>query len=401
MDDFRRYARNRFLDTQIWGNGELIRGSCKFLTDLEVVKQFRGDRFGTFRMAIHCALISCWNFQTDSKCLKMVFHCAFTSCVDCENSGQIRRNRNGCGLVDYTGCVWGHHIMGAGEEDATLSRGPYLFPVILLCCYKLEFVCLLAFGGWSYCATPREPRWPMAGAAEEVPARQLHSPAFDSVWSEAVEDCIDFFQRSATAVTGGSISVVSMEDDRIFLDTTRAELPVWLLKCPPALSRAFQSVASNSSATTSPVVAKITHTVDLLHLDDPSSEQNDHGMFMRPMPGIVVGQLPSSSKEKRKLTQSKRPDVKRVRKDKREMLNILFKLFERQPNWGLKQLVLETDQPRLDTLNFAVLSDMFFSGSPEFGRCAAISPVITDTECSWYTVFALEDQQDHRTKVEL
>ncbi|XP_042397108.1 general transcription factor IIF subunit 2-like [Zingiber officinale] len=217
-----------------------------------------------------------------------------------------------------------------------------------------------------------------------------------------------------------------MEDDRIFLDTTRAELPVWLLKCPPALSRAFQSVASNSSATTSPVVAKITHTVDLLHLDDPSSEQftlemiqsnpntprsyklnmskdfppmcvfsksnqgkisvegkveckfdmepqnlmaysnlcrdrtnkaavetrkvktfeNDHGMFMRPMPGIVVGQLPSSSKEKRKLTQSKRPDVKRVRKDKREMLNILFKLFERQPNWGLKQLVLETDQPR-------------------------------------------------------
>ncbi|KAG6539304.1 hypothetical protein ZIOFF_004468 [Zingiber officinale] len=74
--------------------------------------------------------------------------------------------------------------------------------------------------------------------------------------------------------------------------------------------------------------------------------ENDHGMFMRPMPGIVVGQLPSSSKEKRKLTQSKRQDAKRVRMDKGEMLNILFRLFERQPNWRLKQLVLETDQPQ-------------------------------------------------------
>ncbi|XP_042402137.1 transcription initiation factor IIF subunit beta-like [Zingiber officinale] len=217
-----------------------------------------------------------------------------------------------------------------------------------------------------------------------------------------------------------------MEDDRIFLDTTRAELPVWLLKCPPAISRVFQLVTSNSFSTTSPVIAKIVHTVDLLHLDDPSSEQftlemiqtnpntprsyklnmskdvapmcvfsksnqgkisvegkveckfdmepqnlraysnlcrdrtnkaavktrkvqvleNDHGMFMRPMPGIVVGQLPSSLKEKRKLAQSKRQDAKRVRMDKGEMLNVLFRLFERQPNWGLKQLVLETNQPQ-------------------------------------------------------
>ncbi|XP_042421118.1 general transcription factor IIF subunit 2-like [Zingiber officinale] len=213
-----------------------------------------------------------------------------------------------------------------------------------------------------------------------------------------------------------------MEDDRIFLDTTRAELPVWLLKCPPAISRVFQSVASNSFSATSSVIAKIVHTVDLLHPEDPSSEQftlemiqtnpnaprsyklnmskdvapmcvfsksnqgkisvegkveckfdlepqnlraysnlcrdrmnkaavkirkvqvleNDHGMFMTPMPG----QLPSSSKEKRKLAQSKRQDAKRVRRDKGEMLSILFRLFERQPNWGLKQLVLETNQPQ-------------------------------------------------------
>ncbi|KAG6506474.1 hypothetical protein ZIOFF_031797 [Zingiber officinale] len=340
---------------QIWGNGG-IDPCCKFLTDLEVVKQFRGDRFGAFRMAIHLEFPD--RFE--------VFKDGFSLCFYVLWTVKIQDRFEGIGMVDYTGCVWGHHIMGAGEEDATLSRGPYLFP--------------------------------------QVPIN----------WGDR-----------------------SMEDGRIFLDTTRAELPVWLLKCPPALSRAFQSVASNSSAATSPVVAKIIHTVDLLHLDDPSSEQftlemiqtdpntprsyklnmskdfapmcvfsksnqgkisvegkveckfdmepqnlmaysnlcrdrtnkaaaetrkvkvdtfyfifystfeNDHGMFMRPMPGIVVGQLPSSSKEKRKLTQSKRPNAKRVRKDKGEMLNILFKLFERQPNWGLKQLVLETDQPQV------------------------------------------------------
>ncbi|XP_042380972.1 transcription initiation factor IIF subunit beta-like [Zingiber officinale] len=219
-----------------------------------------------------------------------------------------------------------------------------------------------------------------------------------------------------------------MEDDGgIPLDTARAERPVWLLKCPPAASRALQSAASGSVSSTSPnpVVAKIVHTIDLFNLDDPSSEQfnlemvpndsgnaprsyklnaskdfvpmstfsesnqgklsvegkvkykfdmepqnfrdyskicrertnksmiktrkvqvidNDHGGLMRPMPGMV-GLVSSGSKDKKKVTPSKGSDAKRTRRDKGEMLNILFKLFERQPNWALKQLVQETDQP--------------------------------------------------------
>lgn len=45
------------------------------------------------------------------------------------------------------------------------------------------------------------------------------------------------------------------------------------------------------------------------------------------------------------MTPVKGPDVKRTRRDRGELEDIMFKLFERQPNWALKQLVQETDQP--------------------------------------------------------
>ncbi|KMZ68382.1 putative Transcription initiation factor IIF subunit beta [Zostera marina] len=71
---------------------------------------------------------------------------------------------------------------------------------------------------------------------------------------------------------------------------------------------------------------------------------NDNGVLMRPMPGMV-GLIASGSKEKNKITPTKPSEVKRTRRERGEMENIIFKLFERQPNWALKQLVLETDQP--------------------------------------------------------
>jgi hypothetical protein len=51
--------------------------------------------------------------------------------------------------------------------------------------------------------------------------------------------------------------------------------------------------------------------------------------------------------EKKKPTPTKPSDVKRTRRDRTEMENIIFKLFERQPNWALKALVQETDQPEV------------------------------------------------------
>ncbi|KAI3513262.1 hypothetical protein L1887_20591 [Cichorium endivia] len=72
---------------------------------------------------------------------------------------------------------------------------------------------------------------------------------------------------------------------------------------------------------------------------------NDRGMHMRPMPGMI-GLISTNSKEKKKAAAPvKGPDVKRTRRDRGELEDIMFKLFERQPNWALKQLVIETDQP--------------------------------------------------------
>ncbi|KAM7514104.1 hypothetical protein LguiA_003687 [Lonicera macranthoides] len=72
---------------------------------------------------------------------------------------------------------------------------------------------------------------------------------------------------------------------------------------------------------------------------------NDRGMNMRPMPGMI-GLIASNSKEKKRTAAPvKAPEVKRTRRDRGELEDIMFKLFERQPNWALKQLVQETDQP--------------------------------------------------------
>ncbi|XVE69803.1 hypothetical protein DITRI_Ditri10aG0020800 [Diplodiscus trichospermus] len=70
----------------------------------------------------------------------------------------------------------------------------------------------------------------------------------------------------------------------------------------------------------------------------------DRGVHMRPMPGMV-GLVSSNPKDKKKTAPVKQSDMKRTRRDRGELEDIMFKLFERQPNWALKQLVQETDQP--------------------------------------------------------
>ncbi|XP_039024559.1 transcription initiation factor IIF subunit beta-like isoform X2 [Hibiscus syriacus] len=71
---------------------------------------------------------------------------------------------------------------------------------------------------------------------------------------------------------------------------------------------------------------------------------NDRGVLMRPMPGMI-GLISSNPKDKKKPMPVKQSEVKRTRRDRGELEHIMFKLFERQPNWTLKQLVQETDQP--------------------------------------------------------
>lgn len=70
---------------------------------------------------------------------------------------------------------------------------------------------------------------------------------------------------------------------------------------------------------------------------------NDRGVHMRPMPGLIG--LGPNAKDKKKTAPVKPVEMKRTRRDRGELEDIMFKLFERKPNWALKQLVLETDQP--------------------------------------------------------
>ncbi|XP_047335025.1 general transcription factor IIF subunit 2-like [Impatiens glandulifera] len=218
-----------------------------------------------------------------------------------------------------------------------------------------------------------------------------------------------------------------MDEEASNLETGKAERSVWLMKCPPVVSKSWQS---HSAASNPHPVAKVIVSVDPLRSDDPSSLQfmmemagngtgnmpknyslnmfkdfvpmsvfsetnqgkvavegkiehkfdmkphntnleeyskmcrertnksniknrqvqvidNDRGMHMRPMPGMIgLSASSSSNKDKKKTTTPVKPiDVKRTRRDRGELEDIMFKLFERQPNWTLKQLVQETDQP--------------------------------------------------------
>ncbi|KAL3701931.1 hypothetical protein R1sor_019953 [Riccia sorocarpa] len=71
--------------------------------------------------------------------------------------------------------------------------------------------------------------------------------------------------------------------------------------------------------------------------------ENDRGSYMRPMP---MATFPLPTKDKKKpIAPPKQPEGKRIRRERNELEDIVFKLFERQSNWSLKQLVHETDQP--------------------------------------------------------
>ncbi|KAK6115780.1 hypothetical protein DH2020_008049 [Rehmannia glutinosa] len=207
-----------------------------------------------------------------------------------------------------------------------------------------------------------------------------------------------------------------MEDDysndNTTVDTAKADRSVWLMKCPPIVANAWQS-SSASAVDDSPPVAKVVVSLDLLQPEDPHPSSklpslfvwlcavtaftmemagsevvnmpksyslnmfkdfvpmgvfsetnqdatevinNDRGVHMRPMPGMM-GLITSTSKaitflllfyviqDKKKAAPVKASDMKRTRRDRGELEDIMFKLFERQPNWTLKQLVQETDQP--------------------------------------------------------
>ncbi|TVU34952.1 hypothetical protein EJB05_16811, partial [Eragrostis curvula] len=215
----------------------------------------------------------------------------------------------------------------------------------------------------------------------------------------------------------------AMTGEARHLEMARSDRSVWLMKCPPVVSRAWKEAAAAATAASAsapeaggaipnpnPVVAKIKMEMVQANIGNAPksyslnmhndivpmcifSESNqgklacegkvenkfdmkphrenladygklcrertnlsmvkprkveflkdDNGGRMRPLPGPPVPFGPKSQ-DKKKPIPVKPSDMKRTRRDPAELQNILFKLFERQPNWSLKQLMNETDQP--------------------------------------------------------
>ncbi|XP_039067348.1 general transcription factor IIF subunit 2-like [Hibiscus syriacus] len=223
-----------------------------------------------------------------------------------------------------------------------------------------------------------------------------------------------------------------MENKDIYLETSKAERSMWLMKCPRLVSRSLQrpqpsSSSSSASASPSHAVAKVILSIDpRVSSDDNDSSSpqftmdlvgtetgdvpksysmdmtkdfvpmsvfsqtsqgklavegkilnkfdmrphdenienygklcrertnksmnksrqiqvidNDNGSHMRPMPGMIIAAVFNEKKK----APAKTLDTKRTRRDRGEMEDIMFKLFERQTNWTLRQLIQETDQP--------------------------------------------------------
>ncbi|KAJ3705910.1 hypothetical protein LUZ61_009615 [Rhynchospora tenuis] len=148
-----------------------------------------------------------------------------------------------------------------------------------------------------------------------------------------------------------------MVDERKYnLETAWADRPVWLLKVPSVVTQSWQATGSGDPSQ-NPIAAKIVVPLDLLNPDESSSIQIGHEPELADMYSVLAPtEVPAwkvvveGRENQKKVTPTKGSEMKRTRRDRHEMEDIIFKLFERQPNWAFKQLVQETDQPEASYL---------------------------------------------------
>ncbi|KAL0358673.1 UNVERIFIED_CONTAM: hypothetical protein Sangu_0716700 [Sesamum angustifolium] len=100
------------------------------------------------------------------------------------------------------------------------------------------------------------------------------------------------------------------------------------------------SVFAESSQGKSSVEGKIYHKFDM---KPPNENIEDYAKLCRERTNKYMTKT-RQIQDKKKI-QAKGPENRRTRRDPEEMEKIMFKLFEKQPNWTLKKLIQETDQP--------------------------------------------------------
>ncbi|KAL0813832.1 hypothetical protein Bca101_070275 [Brassica carinata] len=182
------------------------------------------------------------------------------------------------------------------------------------------------------------------------------------------------------------------------LETEKADEMVLLMKCPPRVDKAWRQLSSSFSSQELVLVAKYRESVDLLMPDlSPElrmemasaelcnisklysvnnskdfvgpvslfSESNQgklavegtvtHKLHMRPHDCIEeYGKLlrqrnkkPVAENRRIQVTEKLKRREKRTRSDRSEVEAKMFQLFEREPKWTLRQLVIKINQPEI------------------------------------------------------
>ncbi|KAJ7975092.1 putative Transcription initiation factor IIF subunit beta [Quillaja saponaria] len=73
--------------------------------------------------------------------------------------------------------------------------------------------------------------------------------------------------------------------DSEYVETSKADRPLWLMKCPPVVSSCLQQVDGSEP---SPPVAKVVLSIDPLHADDDDS----HTQFTLELAATESGDTP-------------------------------------------------------------------------------------------------------------
>ncbi|EMS61649.1 hypothetical protein TRIUR3_01104 [Triticum urartu] len=140
-----------------------------------------------------------------------------------------------------------------------------------------------------------------------------------------------------------------MGDEAKYLETARADRSVWLMKCPPVVSQAWQGASSSSGdANPNPVVAKVVLSLDPLSSAEPSLQARTPLFPLSPV--LLIGKLSCEGKVEHKFDMEPHKDnllnyakLCRERTQKsmqflKEILNDLCMYNKRGPNQGTHEL---------------------------------------------------------------
>ena len=84
-----------------------------------------------------------------------------------------------------------------------------------------------------------------------------------------------------------------MGEEAKYLETARADRSVWLMKCPPVVSRAWEAASASASSSSdaanpNPVVAKVVLSLDPLRDEQPTKASLLPSLLLHPLVSACI-----------------------------------------------------------------------------------------------------------------